>query len=28
MNRNATNVTQLFKLPLDRVVEIGRPVDI
>jgi KUP system potassium uptake protein len=28
MNRNATNVTLLFKLPLDRVVEIGRPVDI
>jgi len=28
MNRNATNVTLLFRLPLDRVVEIGRPVDI
>jgi KUP system potassium uptake protein len=28
MHRNANNVTQLFKLPLDRVVEIGRPVDL
>ena len=28
MNRNAIGVTNLYKLPLDRVVEIGRPVDI
>ncbi|HEX6254253.1 MAG TPA: potassium transporter Kup [Euzebyales bacterium] len=28
MNRNASNVTQLFHLPLQRVIEIGSPVDI
>lgn len=28
MNRNASNVTQLFNLPMDRVIEIGQPVDI
>ncbi|MBW3606173.1 MAG: potassium transporter Kup [Actinobacteria bacterium] len=28
MYRNASNVTQLFDLPMDRVVEIGQPVDI
>jgi KUP system potassium uptake protein len=28
MNRNSTGVTNLYKLPHDRVVEIGRPVDI
>jgi KUP system potassium uptake protein len=28
MNRNATGVTNLYKLPHDRVIEIGRPVDI
>jgi KUP system potassium uptake protein len=26
--RNGSNVTQLFNLPLDRVIEIGQPVDI
>lgn len=28
MNRNASNVTELFNLPMDRVIEIGQPVDI
>jgi K+ transporter len=28
MYRNASNVTPLFNLPYERVIEIGRPVDI